>query len=62
MEPTGSAKSISEDVLHFENQTKLTPEEIAKAVAHHNRHHGDKPQEVDPQKGAGKQDTGRKSK
>ena len=28
------------DVLHAENPTKLTAEEIAKAVAHHNRHHG----------------------
>jgi hypothetical protein len=32
------------DVLHFENQSKLSPEEIAKAMAHHNKHHhGDQP-------------------
>ena len=43
---------IEDDVLHLGSGTKLTAEEIAKAVAHHNRHHGgDKPQEV-PQKGA----------
>jgi hypothetical protein len=35
-----SQKSIQDDVLHFENHSKLTPEEIAKAIAHHNRHHG----------------------
>jgi dTDP-4-dehydrorhamnose reductase len=32
------------DVLHFENQSKLSAAEIAKAVAHHNHHHPEKPQ------------------
>jgi hypothetical protein len=27
------------EVLHSENHTKLTAEEVAKAVAHHNKHH-----------------------
>lgn len=27
------------DVLHSENHSKLSAEEIAKAVARHNRHH-----------------------
>jgi hypothetical protein len=33
------------DVLHFENQSKLSAAEIAKAVAHHNHHHPEKPQQ-----------------
>jgi hypothetical protein len=44
MEDTKSNAAIKSDVLHSDNPTKLTPEEIAKAVAHHNRHHQkDKP-------------------
>lgn len=31
--------SVSEDVLHIDSASKLTPEEIAKAVEHHNRKH-----------------------
>ena len=39
--------SVSDDVLHIEGASKLTPEEIAKAVAHHKRHHKkDKPEKV----------------
>jgi hypothetical protein len=34
--------SVSDDVLRIPPVTKLTPEEIAKAVAHHNKHHKDK--------------------
>jgi hypothetical protein len=42
-----SATSISDDVLHIPNTSKLTPEEISKAVAHHNKHHSkDKPLRV----------------
>jgi hypothetical protein len=29
------------DVLHSENHSKLSDEEIAKAVARHNKHHPD---------------------
>lgn len=32
------------EILHSENQSKLTAEEIAKAVARHNKHHGGAPQ------------------
>jgi hypothetical protein len=36
--------SIADDVLHLGSPTKLSPEEIAKALAHHNKHHhGDQP-------------------
>ncbi len=31
--------SLKDDVLHSTDHSKLTPEEIAKAIAHHNRHH-----------------------
>lgn len=47
-------KSITEDVLHIPAQTKLTPEEIAKAVAHHNKHHKDTSQKGLPGAKAGK--------
>jgi len=40
MEPADSTKSIKDDVLHLGSGSKLSPEEIAKALAHHNRHHG----------------------
>ena len=42
--------NTANDVLHFENQTKLTPEEIAKAVAHHERHHGGENPQGAPEK------------
>jgi hypothetical protein len=40
METAEPNKSITDDVLHLGSQSKLSPEEIAKALAHHNRHHG----------------------
>lgn len=30
---------VSSDVLHIPAESKLSPEEIAKAIAHHKRHH-----------------------
>ena len=39
-----SQSAISDDVLHIPAVSRLTPEEIAKAVAHHNKHHKDKPE------------------
>jgi len=44
------------DVLHSENHSKLSAEEIAKAVARHNKHHsGAKPDNAAPKtKKAGK--------
>jgi len=32
-------KDPQDDVLHFENPSQLTPEEIIKAIKHHQRHH-----------------------
>jgi hypothetical protein len=36
---TPTSQSIQDDVLHSTGHTQLSQEEIAKAVAHHNRHH-----------------------
>lgn len=47
-------KSVTEDVLHIPAQSKLTPEEIAKAVAHHNKHHKDKTEKSSPGAKGGK--------
>jgi hypothetical protein len=58
MEPTKTDPAIENDVLHLGHGSKLSPEEIAKAVAHHNRHHsGDQPQQA-----AGKASGGKKGK
>jgi len=47
MEPATPSKSITDDVLHLGSPSKLSPEEIAKALAHHNRNHsGDQPQQA----------------
>ena len=55
METAGSNTPIEDDVLHLGSATKLSDEEIAKALAHHNRHHGgDKPQDASAQAAAGK--------
>ncbi len=54
---TGSAAStaVADDVLHLGSGTKLSAEEIAKALAHHNRHHrGDQPQQAAAKKAPGK--------
>jgi hypothetical protein len=39
MDKKQAPMDVTGDVLHIPSQTKLTPEQIAKAVAHHNRHH-----------------------
>ncbi len=58
MKTAGSNNSIENDVLHLGSQSKLSPEEIAKALAHHNRHHsGDQPKQA-----AAKTSGGKKSK
>lgn len=42
MEPNVSDADITKDVLHNEDHSRLTQEEIAKAIAHHHkRHKGD---------------------
>jgi len=43
METVKTDNAIANDVLHLGAATKLSPEEIAKAVAHHNRHHSGNP-------------------
>jgi hypothetical protein len=55
MEPTKSDNSVTSDVLHLGSQSHLSPEEIAKAIAHHKRHHsGDQPQQAAAKTGGGK--------
>ena len=39
MEQNQSGPSIANDVLHNPDHSKLTQEEINKAIAHHNRRH-----------------------
>jgi hypothetical protein len=34
-----ASSSVGSDVLHIPATSKLSPEAIAKALAHHNRHH-----------------------
>ncbi len=47
MGTTESNDSVKDDVLHLGTETKLTAEQIAKAQAHHDRHHhGDRPQQA----------------
>ncbi len=44
MDTVAPTTSQPNDVLHIPPQSKLSPEEIAKALAHHNKHHhGDQP-------------------
>jgi hypothetical protein len=62
MDTTGPNKPIEDDVLHLGSASKLSAEDIAKAVAHHNRHHGgDKPQDAAAQAATGKKTQARKS-
>ena len=54
MEPPKTEPAIANDVLHL-GGSKLTPEEIAKALAHHKHHHsGDQPQQAAAKAGGGK--------
>ena len=39
METTKTDAAITDDVLHIENKSKLSPAAIAKAVAHHEKNH-----------------------
>ena len=55
MESAASNTAITDDVLHLGSPTKLSDEDIAKAVAHHNRHHsGDQPQQAAAKNAQGK--------
>ena len=51
MEPNISDAEIKKDVLHNEEHSRLTQEEIAKALAHHKKHH---PQQQQQKAGQGK--------
>lgn len=53
MEKDKATLDVSSDVLHIPAQTGLSPEEIARAVAHHNRHH-QHDQRAEPPKSAPK--------
>jgi hypothetical protein len=48
MEPNISDAEIAKDVLHNEDHSKLTQEEIAKAVAHHKKRHHPEEQKATP--------------
>lgn len=39
METSAAQSSANNDVLHIPSNSKLSPEEIAKAIAHHKKHH-----------------------
>ncbi len=54
METAKTEPAIVNDVLHL-GGSKLSPEEIAKALAHHKRHHsGDQPQQAAAKAAGGK--------
>ena len=61
MDTTGPDTSVTDDVLHLGSPTKLSDEAIAKALAHHNRHHGgDQTQGAAAQAATGKKPQARK--
>jgi hypothetical protein len=58
MEPNPSKSAIENDVLHFENHSPLSAEAIAKAIAHHKKHHaGEQKMEAPSKSGSGKKNT-----
>jgi hypothetical protein len=61
MESAGTNNTVANDVLHLGAQSKLSPEEIAKAIAHHNRHHGGGQSQSAMATAGGKKQAGRKS-
>lgn len=55
--------SVENDVLHGDGHSKLTAEEIAKAMAHHKKHHhDDQPQGGKAKTGSGKKNMAMKSR
>lgn len=62
MDQKQSAPSAQNDVLQSTEHSKLTPEEIAKAIAHHNKHHPQNKVEASGQGGAGKRQGSKKNK
>jgi hypothetical protein len=55
MDKPQAPNDVSGDVLHIPPQTRLSAEEIAKARAHHKRHHPEQQRQT-----PGKTSTGRK--
>jgi len=56
METTKPDTAIENDVLHLGSQSTLSAEAIAKAIAHHKRHHsGDQPQQAAAKASGGKE-------
>lgn len=62
MDQRRSAPSVQDDVLHSTDHSKLTPEEIAKAIAHHNKHHPQNKMEASGKSGAAKSQGSKKNK
>jgi hypothetical protein len=61
METSKPDNSVESDVLHLGSPSKLSPEEIAKALAHHKRHHsGNQPQQAAAKLAGGKKGKGGK--
>ena len=61
METPNSNNSVENDVLHLGSQSTLSAEAIAKAIAHHKRHHsGDQPQQAAAKLAGGKKGKGGK--
>ena len=50
MEPNISDAEIKKDVLHNDDHSRLTQEEIAKALAHHKKKHQAEEQKASPGK------------
>jgi hypothetical protein len=64
-QPTENAQStgsVERDVLHIPSQSSMSPEEIAKALAHHQRHHGGEQPQAAAKTGSGKKQGATKSK
>ena len=63
MQQNQTDSSMANDVLHNPDHSKLSQEEINKAVAHHNkRHHPEEQQSgAPPRQGQGKKHSGQQS-
>jgi hypothetical protein len=57
MESVQATANATNDVLHSDHHSSLTPAEIAKAIAHHKHRHGS-----DPAQAAKPQPAGKKNK
>jgi replication initiation and membrane attachment protein DnaB len=60
MDQKPTSQSIQNDVLHSTGHSKLSQEEIAKAIAHHNKNHPKEKLEMSGKSGAGKSPGGSK--